>query len=280
MMGAAFAALAVCACGRRENPEDPVIARAYDQQLLWSDLRRGIPVSATPEDSAARAQGMIDGWLREQVVIHQAEKNLNAADKDFESRMRDYRNSLIIYAYERALIEQKLDTAIGDAEIARYYEENTKNFELKDNIVRARWFKTRENERRTLARLDQWFHSTDAKDRHELEVWLAAHAAEVHDSGQDWWLFKDLVASTPIQAPNPVDYLAARPRHQLVLKDSSGTYFIDILEHRLQESVSPLEMVRDEIRAVLLNQRKQLLIQRMRDDLYREAREKKEVEVL
>ena len=279
-MGAAIAALALFACGRSENPGEPVIARAYDQQLLWSDLRRGIPVSATPEDSAARAQGMIDGWLREQVVIHQAEKNLNAADKDFESRMRDYRNSLIIYAYERALIEQKLDTAIGEAEIARYYAENTKNFELKDNIVRVRWFKTRESDRRTLARIEQWFHSTEAKDRHELEVWLAAHAAEVHDSGQDWWLFKDLVAATPIQAPNPVDYLADRPRHQVVLKDSSGTYFIDILEHRLQESVSPLDMVRDEIRAVLLNQRKQLLIQRMRDDLYREAREKKEVEVL
>ena len=273
-----IAALALSACGRQQNTDDPVVARAYDQFLRWSDLRRSIPVSATPEDSAARAQAIVDAWLREQVVIHKAEQNLKAEEKDFEVRMRDYRNSLIVYAYERALIEQKLDTAIGEEEIARYYQDNKKNFELKDNIVRVRWFKTRENDRRMLARLEKWFQSADANERHELEVWIAEHAAEVHDSGPDRWLFKDLVAATPVHAPNPVDYLSAHAGHPMVLKDSSGTYFIEILEHRLQNSVSPLGMVRDEIRAVLLNQRKQLLIQRMRDDLYREAREKKEGE--
>ena len=256
-----------------------MIARAYDQHLYWSDLRRAIPLDATPEDSAARAQAIIDAWLREQVVLHTAERNLGPDQKDLEARLRDYRNSLIVYAYESALIDQKLDTTIGGDEIQRYYEENRENFILKDNIVRARWFRIRDDDQRTLKQVEQWFRSDTEKDRHELEVWLAGHRVEPHDSGSDWWSFKELQKEVPIETQNPVDFLSAQPRQRLVLKDSLGTCFVDILEHRLQEGVSPLRMVRDEIRAVLLNQRKQLLIQRMRDDLYRNAREQKDIEV-
>ena len=70
---AAIAALVLCACTDQRDPADPPVARAYDQFLLWSDLRRMIPIAIAPEDSAARAQGIVDNWLREQVVIHKAE---------------------------------------------------------------------------------------------------------------------------------------------------------------------------------------------------------------
>ena len=77
------------------------------------------------------------------------------------------------YAYEQALVRQKLDTSISEEEIQRYYDENGKNFELKDNIVHARWFKLREQDPRVLKKVEQQWRSEKDEDRHDLEVFLA-----------------------------------------------------------------------------------------------------------
>jgi hypothetical protein len=55
---------------------------------------------------------------------------------------------------------------------------------------------------------------------------------------------------------------------------------VDILELRPKDSVSPLPLVEQDIRSILINQRKLQLIERMREDLYREAQANNDVEVL
>jgi hypothetical protein len=283
-----IAALSLWGCATREDdPNDPPVAFAYGQYLRQSDLRTMIPMDATPQDSAARAGTIIDGWLREQALLHRAEQNLGEADKDFEARLRDYRNDLIIYAYERALIEEKLDTTFTDQEVAAYYEAHQKNFELKDNIVRARWFRVREQDKRTLKKIETWFRSEAQDDQHELELWLAGRGITIHEpqgsagTGEEsgWILFKDLQQEVPLKVEDPVSFLSAQPQQKLVVADSAGTCFVHLLDHRLQSSVSPLAMVAGAIRGVLLEQRKQLLIERMREDLYHDALGKKEIGV-
>ncbi|MCB9170751.1 MAG: hypothetical protein H6597_03610 [Flavobacteriales bacterium] len=273
--GAALVAGSLSACAPDHDPADPAVAWAYDDKLYWSDLRQVIPMNATPEDSAALAHGYIDNWLREHVLVDQAERNLTDADKDVEARLRDYRNSLIIYAYEQALVDQKLDTVIPADEVRRYYEENGKNFQLKDDIVRVRWFKVRDEDKRTLSRLERSFRSDKDEDMHELEVWLAERGIPINDTGEDWTTFHALQQQVPIRTDNATDWLTHHAK--VLLEDSSGTYFVHLLEHRLQESISPLPLVEQDIRSILLNQRKVKLIERMRDDLYEQALSKDEV---
>lgn len=272
---AVFAVGVLGACGPEHDPADPAIAWAYGEKLYWSDLRQVIPVDAAPEDSAALAHGYIDNWLREHVLIEQAERNLPDADKDVEARLRDYRNSLIIYAYEGALVDQKLDTVIPEGEVERYYEENGKNFQLKDDIVRVRWFKVREADKKTRDRLDRWFRSDKDEDLHDLEVWLAEHGIPINDSGDDWVTFHALQAQVPVHTDNATDWLTRNEK--VLVEDDPDTYFVHLLEHRLQESISPLPLVQQDIRSILLNQRKVRLIERMRDDLYKQALAKDEV---
>lgn len=274
-----IAALVPLACTTPEDPTDPPVAHAYGQHLRRSDIRVLIPMDATAEDSAARAATIIDGWLHEQALLHRAEKNLSEADKDFEARLRDYRNDLIVYAYERAMVEQKLDTVIDDGEVRAYYEANPGNFELKDHIVRARWFRIRETDARALRKVEAWFRSTDPAQRHELELWLAQRGIVVHEpapsttgdtTAQGWMRFSELLQQVPLRTHDPVAFLEGNNRLHTV-NDSAGTCFVEILEHRLSSSVSPLPMVAATIRAVLLEQRKQLFLQKLREDLYKQA---------
>src|SRR6187549_2420274 len=129
---AVIAALSLSACDLpQQATEDPPVAEVYQEKLFRSDLVRMIPPGVGREDSMALARKYIDAWARERVLLHKAEENLSNAQKDVEQRLRDYRESLIIYAYEEALVRQKLDTNISAAEIEAYYKENEKNLELK-----------------------------------------------------------------------------------------------------------------------------------------------------
>jgi hypothetical protein len=275
---AAIAALLLCACAAEGDAGDPPVARAFDRELYWSDLRQVIPLESTPEDSAAMARQFIDNWLREQVVLHQAEQNLGDEQRSMEARIEDYRRSLLTYAYEEALVGQKLDTALSNAELEAYFEANRKDFVLKDNIVRLRWFKVREQDKRTLRKVEDLWRSDKEKDRHDLELWLAAHGSPITDSHDQWVPFTEVLAQVPLEVDNPTDWL---PRQGKVMaRDSVNTYFVEFLEHRLSDGLSPFPLVRERIRAILLNQRKLQLIERMRNDLYQDALDRKDIEVL
>ena len=90
--------------------------------------------------------------------------------------------------------------------------------------------------------------------------------------------FTEVLAQVPLEVDNPTDWL---PRQGKVMaRDSVNTYFVEFLEHRLSDGLSPFPLVRERIRAILLNQRKLQLIERMRNDLYQDALDRKDIEVL
>lgn len=276
---AAIAALLLCACSVEEDAGDPAVARAYDRVLYWSDLRQVIPMEATAADSAAMAQRYIDSWLHDQVVLHRAEENLTEEQQQaMDARIEDYRRSLLTYAYEDALVGQKLDTVVTEAELERHYQANPKDFVLKDNIVRVRWFKVRDDDRRTGRKVEQLWRSDREADRHELEVWLAAHGSAITDTHEDWMPFSELLQQVPLEVENPTDWL---PRQAKVMAhDSVNTYYVEFLEHRLSDGLAPFPLVRERVRAIILNQRRLTLLDRMRNDLYQDALDRKDIEVL
>lgn len=270
----------VCAagCGAGAVTEQDVVARAYDDVLTRGELRQVIPMESTPEDSIALATQYIDNWLRDRVLMYNAEQNLSVVQKDVESELQAYRRSLILHAYEQALIDQKLDTAVTAAEVERYYQENEKNFVLKDDIVRVRWFKVREDDRKTLKRIEDLWRSDDQQELRELEIWRAQRGVGITDTGDDWIDFNELLKEVPIETGNPTDFLSRTSK--VVAKDSVNTYFVDLLEHRLRTATAPLQRVAPGIRAIIINQRKLRLLEGMRNDLYDHALANKDVEVL
>ena len=117
--------LAFTSCQNSKNGNnDRVVATIYDKVLYQSDLQSVMYEGISANDSIVRAKAFIDNWIRRQLLIHQAESNIDKSELDFSKEVEDYRNSLIIYKYESMIIEKKLDTAISDAEISRYIRDN------------------------------------------------------------------------------------------------------------------------------------------------------------
>ncbi len=76
----------------------------------------------SPEDSISIVKSYIDNWVREELILAQAEYNLPVeVETEIDQDVSEYRASRVVYAYERELIREKLDTVISDAEIEKYY---------------------------------------------------------------------------------------------------------------------------------------------------------------
>lgn len=136
-----FLALSISSCKGFKKESRKAVAKVYDFYLYEDELLEEIPFGLTERDSTIYATNFINNWISQKLLLHQAESNLSDLRKDFSEQLEEYRQSLTIYAYERELILQKLDTLVSEEQIESFYAENKVVFLLKENIVKVVYIK-------------------------------------------------------------------------------------------------------------------------------------------
>ncbi len=249
----------------------------YDRYLYSDDLMNLIPENATPEDSIQIVKNFIENWIRHHVVLRKAEDNLPAESKNVQKQLDEYRNSLIMYAYERELIRQNLDTVVSDDEIQKYYDDNPNNFELKDNIVKAFYFQVNSNAPK-LDKVRLWFRSDKTKDRQLLDEYCHQFASDFSINDETWILFDDLLKKVPLKTYDKEQFL--KNNRYVEITDSNRIYFVHIKGFMIKEGLSPLSFERDNIRDIIINKRKLRLVQEMEKVAYEEALRNSDFEII
>ena len=259
-----------------KNSKEVVVAECYGKYLFESDLKGIVPENSTIMDSIQRVSNFIDSWVRRQVLLHQAENNLNKEELDLDKQMEEYRNSLVIYAYESQLIQQKLDTVVGEDEIAEYYEQNKKDFQLRNTMVRVAYVILHED----CKQKDDFLKLLSDPDTlllQNIDMLATSYAAKSYLDVDQWMRLDDLTSIIPIEIFNAESFLK---KNKFVCFDMNRhTYMVRFLEYLLEESTSPLELVSDNIKSVILAQRKQALIDKMHTSLYEKAKRDRAFEV-
>lgn len=255
----------------------PAIARV-DETYLYQDELTGIVPPGTPkEDSISRAEAYVNSWIRKQLLIRQAGRQIDINKAEVERKLLDYRYSLIAYEYQTYYIKQNLDTVVADADIEKYYTEHIDNFVLKQNIVRATFLKVPQTAPRTKKIKDLIF-STREKDRDELKSYCLSFAAAYHLSDSSWMQFDELVKASPlVEMPDKVQFLKRNPYYET--SDDAYLYFLKVDEYRISDNVSPLQFVRDDIVNIILNKRKVELAKRLDDEVFSKAQQNNEFEI-
>lgn len=247
---------------------DDVLARVHSKYLYASEIQSLILPGTSPADSINIVTNYINNWVKVQLFLFHAEKNLSQSQKDFSKQLEDYRNSLIIYEYESSLIGQKLDTIISKKEIKDYYDNNRTNFELKENIVKVNYIQV-ENNSKELARLRRLWQAGPEKNRTELEKYCLQNGLNYSLSGNDWVYFNDLLKEIPIRTYNQENFLQFN--RSLEASDSLYVYLVEFKDFQIKESVAPLSMHENNIRKIIVNRRKLDLIQNMQNEIFENA---------
>ena len=246
---------------------------------LYMDELAGIAASgSSKEDSSARVEAYIDSWIRKELLIQEAAKKININEAEVERKILDYRYSLIAYEYQSFYIKQNLDTVFDESEIKEYYKENIDNFILKQNIVRATFIKVPKNAPNT-NRIKDWMYSQDEEDKRNLKSYCLSFSVAYHISDSTWMIFDDLVRNSPLmEIPNKVQFLKTNPYYEE--DDENFLYYLKVDEYRISDNVSPLEFVTDEIKNIILNKRKVELAKKLEDEVYENALQEKDFEIL
>ena len=125
------------------DKDEDIIASVNEKKLYLSDIKLNMPKYL--EDSSYFVEKFINDWTRKQVMLSEAEMNLNSNLEKYEKQIEDYRASLLIYAYQKELLNQNFDTIITSFEIEEYYSKYKKDLILSNNIFKGRFIKIEKN---------------------------------------------------------------------------------------------------------------------------------------
>ena len=272
-----FLMLVLTGCGEMmRQSERMVVAECYGVKLYADELQDVLPSDISKMDSLTQASAYIDTWIHRQILIHQAEINLPAEQLDFTKQLQDYRNSLVIYAYETQMIEQYLDTVVNDEEIVAYYEEHKENFQLRSTMVRIAYVILDENCKQA-KEFRKLMSDRDTLDLAQLNALAEQDAVTSFLDVDAWVRLDDLLAKVPLEIYNSESFLK-RNRFVSFEKDDL-TYMVRFEDYLLEKNVSPIEIEREGIKDILLLKRKKELLSQMSGDLYEKAKKEKMFEI-
>lgn len=268
--------LLLASCGPSDKKNEETVARVFDDYLYKSDVIGIVPEGTSKKDSISIIKNYINNWIKQKLVLKTAEENLSSSQKDFEEQLESYKNSLIVFAYEKELIRQKLDTSVTDEEIKTYYDKNQNDFLLKDNIVKV-WYVKMPLNSTNEATIRQLYKLDDATSKKSLEDYSKKYAVNYFLDDSTWLFFSDLLKEIPVKTYNQEDYL--KYNRFIEMEDSTYTYFLNIKDFEIKESVSPLSFEKDNVRKIILNRRKLELIEEIEESIFKDALKNEDFEI-
>lgn len=263
--------------GAESDKATKPVARANNSFLYHNELIGIIPAGSNSEDSVARVTAYINSWIRKQLVINEAMKNIDINEAEVERKVLDYRYSLIGYEYQTYYIKKNLNDSISEKEIEDYYKDGLDNFILKQNIIRGTYIKVPKEAPRTKNIKELMFSKRD-KDVAELKSYCLSFSAAYHLADSSWIEFDKLAVNSPLaEIPNKIQFL--RSYNYYETSDTDFLYFLKIDAYKISDNVSPLEFVKQDIKNIILNKRKVELARKLEDDVYENAAKKNDFEI-
>lgn len=259
--------LSGCLNSGKKVQEIPV-AKVYDRYLFVSQLQDIVPTGLSEEDSVLIVKNYVEKWIRNQLLLFQAEQYLAPEEKDVERQIEDYRNSLLIFKYEQSFINKKLDTLVKEKNIEEYYNNYSSNFILNNNLIKGIFIQVPRSAPE-IYKIRSWYRSDNPDNIKQMEQYCYANATKFDYFEDVWRYFPEILKNMPEIYSRPENILKYRKSYEV--KDSTYYYFLKISDFRLEGMVTPLELVREDIRSILLNKRKIQLIQELETNIYNDA---------
>lgn len=253
-----------CSLGSGEGEaEDPLLAKVHNKTLYLSELDGMFPEGTSAEDSAFIIDVFTNRWIRDAVVLHEAEQNI-PSDLNIDKLVRDYRASLIRHNYEKILVEELLESEVGEEDLVAFYEQNKQQYQLETPIVRCYFVKVPTPVPEP-DRLRELWNSDAPEDFQALLDYCNEHAETHLLSEQDWYKVEDVATELP-KGTVTVDNISEGL--EFSRKGEDYQYYFEVLEVKKRQDIAPLSYIKEQARKVILRNRKEELLEQKIDAMY------------
>lgn len=262
---------------KRNKPTgNDIIARANNEYLYLSDISstlRGLQ----GQDSINALKTYAQTWVRKKLLLQKAKENIPDDDVAIARKIEEYREALILFEYEKALIEQKLDTAMREPELNSWYEKIKNDFPLEEDYFKIIFIKLPKNAP-DLKEVKKWI--TQPKDEEELQR-LEGYCRDIALSyvlGNGVWVNKEMALKNfPLS-----EYEISSLVHSAAFKEyktDDALWFVKIVSKATKGEASPLELIRDKVARIIIEKRKMLLLEKIYNKIYEDGKESKSFEI-
>lgn len=263
-----------CSSPDDEKEGDMLLARVNNKTLYLSDMDGMFPPGISKEDSALTINAYVQRWIREGVLLDEAERNI-PSDLNIDKLVRDYRASLIKHNYEKILVEDLLDSTIAAAELQEFYEKNKEQYQLETPIVRCYFIKVPLPVPRK-AELRRLWNSDQAEDFGELVAYCSEYAVAHLLDESVWYDVEDIAGELP---PGTLTSNNVGSKREFTQQDDKFQYYFRLFELKNRKDIAPLSYIEDQARKVILHKRKLKLLEDTREKMYERELRRNNIEV-
>ncbi len=261
----------------RELPDylmgDDVIARVGGELLTVQDISAVVPSNLKGDDSLSFVKQYTDKWLVRQLKVNEADELFSGTEKDIEKLVEDYRQTLLTSKVDQYYIDQQMSDDVSQEDITEYYNTHKSQFLLDRTLVKGRILRFDATYRQSAKLKTQMQKAaTSQNDDKAFSDLCAKNNFLLIDNRSEWVNFADFLSNLPIPQSQNNEPLLDKMGVQ-ELKIGSDRYYFDFTSVCRKGNVAPLEIVSDNIRRILITQRRSQIIKSHEEQILKSALE-------
>ena len=277
-----FAALlGVVSC--RELPDylvgDDTIARVGRNELSINEIDSHMPSNLKGEDSVNYVRQYVDRWIVRQLKVEEADRLFSSSEREIERLVEEYRQTLLSSRVDQHYVEEQMVDDVTEEDIAEYYNTHKSDFVLDRTLVKGRILcydaKYRQSKRLAEQMRKAATSQTEAKtfsDTCEKNGFLLI------DNRSEWVNFADFLTNLPTTRTQ--DYTPLLDKMGIQKMEANGLHYLfDFTSVCHKGNVAPLEIVAENIRRILITQRRSEIIKRHEEDIRQKAMDEGHVSI-
>ncbi|MFA9389080.1 MAG: hypothetical protein ACERKD_04705 [Prolixibacteraceae bacterium] len=253
----------------RHKVNEVIIAQVGNKTLLKSQLIKVIPSNFSEKnDSIEFVKEYTNKWIKQQLLVEEAEKSLSNDELNIAQELEDYRQQLIIHKFKNKKFDQRAESNLADAEIQNYYENNSRLFVLDYPIVQVNYV-VFPIEIDLPARFRNLLSSTKEADIIECEDIIFKFATKYDDFNNEWIYFQQFKELGKLNITNDEVFLK---KNQIIeFQTENELHIIYVKAFMLPGEQAPLDFVKIRISSLISNQKKIDFLRLFKDSLYNAA---------
>ena len=246
--------LFIISCNYKLKNNDVYVARVGDEFLSFEEIQELIPNNLTNHDSIQIVNNLIEEWATSKLLIQNARINLTEIEKSqIENKSEKYRENLIISEYRNKISNNNPDTLVSEDEIELFFNKNSKNFKLSEEIIKGRYVKLNKNTfnineiKRRFRRFDQ----SDKSFFDSISIQLLNYY--LNDS---IWINKKLFFNKIPSLEYDKSLRISKNNLFYIQEDSLALYLIKVNNYKKADDYAPLDYIYNRIKEVIVSKKR------------------------
>ena len=274
IIGCIAAGLLLGSCTALEKKQQAGAAVELNGQYIYYSTLDSLTLGLDSVDSARVCEQYIRQWAEDLLVYEEGEKRLSNTDREAINKMVvDYKQTLLAQAYERILMDRRMEKKFADSAVVAVYEQMPDRFTLDESLMKG-----------IIVVVPNDAPKLDKLRKQLAEVSLDAIEKYAYQNASGYELFVDkwltttqIISRIPIERTELENKL--RYSNHIEYADSAKTYILQITDKHMRGEAMPIDYARPQIEKILMNARQVEFMHNERERMYKKAIESDKIKL-